>query len=64
MTKTDEAENCIRKRITINDENYYLVVGTDFVMATVPYENRPERMNERRVVETLCDEITTALGGE
>lgn len=61
MSQDYEEERCIRKRITINDENYYLVVGDTFVMATVPYENRPERMKERQVVESLCTEITSLL---
>jgi|WetSurMetagenome_2_1015567.scaffolds.fasta_scaffold432201_3 hypothetical protein len=58
----DQPENCTRKRITINGENYYLVVGRNFVMATIPAENRPDRLNERQIVETLCSEITEIMG--
>lgn len=58
MNQDFEEEKCIRKRITINDENYYLVVGKDFVMATVPHQNRPDRLNERIIVERICEEIS------
>ena len=61
MSQDYEEERCIRKRISINGENYYLVVGTTFVLATLPFENRPERLKERQIVETLCSEITELL---
>jgi len=56
--------NCVRKRIVIGGENFYLVVGQDFVTATVPYENRPENQKLREIVDELCKHITEALGGE
>ena len=61
MSQDYEEERCIRKRISINGENYYLVVGTSFVLTTIPAENRPERLKERQIVETLCSEITELL---
>lgn len=54
---------CKRKRVEIAGENYYLIVGKDWVQATVPRENAPENNDTRVVVETLCREITGLLGG-
>lgn len=53
-----------RRRIVIDNENFYLTVGTNFVFATVPRENDPMMAGTRLIVETLCREITTALGGD
>ncbi len=57
-------EPCKRKRITINNENFYLVVGKTFVDCTVPHENRPENLELRNVVDTLCGEISKMMGKE
>lgn len=57
-----DCETCIRKRIVINGENYYLIVGKDFVDVTVPQENRPDRVAERMIIDTLCAEITNIMG--
>jgi len=54
-------ESCVRRRVEINGENYYLTVGRTFVTATVPHENRPDRENERLVVETLCAAISEVM---
>jgi len=50
-------------KIIIDGENYYLVVGKNFVHATTPHENRPENEKLRRIVDAICHEVTEAQGG-
>jgi hypothetical protein len=59
-----EGEHCVRSRVVIDGENFYVTVGRNFVDATVPRENSNDRAKLRRIVKTLCDEITRRLGGE
>ena len=54
-------EECKRKRMEINGKNFYLVVGKDFIEATVPHENRPESLDLRNIVDTLCTEASELL---
>lgn len=63
MTKKQDVKPCTRHKVVIDGENFYLVVGENFCHATTPYENRPENEKTRRVVDTLCEEITRAQGG-
>ena len=61
-----KAENVIRKRVPIKnekgiEENYYLIVGKTSVMATCPFENRPENRQHRLAVESLCEAISGVL---
>ena len=57
----DTEQICTRKRAIINGENYYLVVGDDFVEATVPRENDPAMSEARVIVESLCSAITRVM---
>lgn len=54
----------IRKKVIINEENFYLYVSDKAVDCTVPRENDPIMSDTRKIVETLCREITEARGGE
>lgn len=63
MSVLDE-QPCTRRRVVIGNENFYLLVGADFVMATIPHENRPDNMPLREIVEKLCEVITEMMGGE
>ena len=58
-----EGELCKRKVIEIKNENFYLIVGKNFIDATIAHENRPENLELRMIVETLCREATTLLEG-
>lgn len=57
------AEEGKRIRFEINGERYYVTGtraadgGIDFT-PTVPFENRPEMIKERLVVEKLCSELS------
>lgn len=55
-------EKCRRKRVSIGGENFYIVVGKEFIMATVPYENRPESTELRLAVEGVCVTATELMG--
>jgi len=54
---------CKRIKTVIEGENFYLIVGQDYVHATTPYENRPENHKLRVLVDTLCLAISRAQGG-
>lgn len=56
-----EVDDCIRRRVEIGGQNFYLMVGKRFVDCTVPHENRPESLELREIVETLCREITEIM---
>lgn len=55
-------EKCIRKRVEIGGENFYIVVSDKRVDVTVPHENRDENKELRIIAETLCCQITECLG--
>lgn len=57
-------EKCKRKRVEIGGENFYLVVGENFITATVPAENRPDQKGLRNIVDTLCAEASKLMKGE
>ena len=54
-------EFCIRKKVIIDNQNIYVVVGKNFVHATVPFENRVENLQLRTTVDALCEAISEAL---
>lgn len=54
-------ERCTRKRIDIDGENFYIVVGDSFVQATIPEENFSKNKRVREVVELLCEGITGVM---
>lgn len=58
-----DVESGVRKRITINGENFYLFVSQNEVFCTVPRENDVNMTEVRRIVEVLCAEITEIWGG-
>lgn len=56
-----ESEDCTKKTVVIESENYYILVGDDFAMVTVPRENDPTMSKTRIIAETICSEISTEL---
>lgn len=50
-----------RRRIEIAGQNYYIFVGDSHVDVTLPYENRPENIEQRVLVNTLCKEISKLM---
>lgn len=61
MSSDIGGDHCIRRRVEINGENYYIILGNTFAHATTPFENRPERMNERMIVEAVVGAISAML---
>ena len=57
----EKPEDCIKKTVKINDENFYLTVGNNFAHVTVPRENDPFMSDTRMIAETLCSEITKTM---
>ena len=56
-----DVEDCTKKTVIIEKENYYLLVGDDFAMVTVPRENDPMMSTTRMIAETICAEITELM---
>ena len=56
-----DVEDCTKKTVIIEKENYYLLVGDDFAMVTVPRENDPMMSKTRMIAETICEEITELM---
>ena len=59
-----EAEQCRRRRVEIGGHNFYLIVGKTFIDATIPHENRPENMELRQIIDTLCLEVSALMAEE
>jgi len=56
-----DVEDCTKKTVIIEKENYYLLVGDDFAMVTVTRENDPMMSTTRMIAETICEEITELM---
>jgi len=50
-----------RRRVEINGENYYLLLSDNHIDITVPFENRPENVETRVLLNTLCKEISKLM---
>jgi len=51
----------LRRKIEIEGENFYVIIGKSFVDATVPRENSEDNRKLRTIVDKLCDCITEGL---
>lgn len=58
------SEDCVRRRIVIDGENYYLLIGKDFLDVTVARENSPDQSKVRNIVKQICDAVTEVRGGK
>ena len=59
--KENKPEDRTRTAVKTDDGNFYLVIGDDFVIGTVPRENDPLMWKTRNIVETICTEITRVM---
>lgn len=59
-----KGDDAVRKKVIIDGENYYLTIGKNFAHGTTPYENRPENEKIRRIVDMVCEAITSVQGGD
>jgi hypothetical protein len=57
------SEPCKRHKAVVFGENIYLIIGDNFVMSKVPYENRPESHKLRVSSDEMCNVITKSMGG-
>lgn len=58
---------CKRVRKEINGENVYVIVGADFTLVTLPYENRPGNKKMREMIEMVCgvsEEMQRKMAGK
>ena len=51
----------LRHRIEISGENYYILLTDNHLDLTLPYENRPENIEQRVLLNTLCKEISKLM---
>ena len=63
MNEDLKGETCIRRKVIVGKENYYLAIGKNFIHVTIPRENDPDRKHERLAMEMVCQEINTIRGG-
>jgi len=59
-------EDCKRRCIEFNQENNYLMVGMSeegipWIDLTVPHENRPENLEHRLLMDTICSSVNDLL---
>jgi len=52
---------CVRRKMVIDGEHFYLVVGKTFIQCVVPRENSPEQSKLRDTIETMCTHVTELL---
>lgn len=52
-----KGEKCVRRKLEIDGENYYLVIGKGFLHITCPRENDSSMSKERTALERLCQEV-------
>lgn len=57
-------EACGRYKVTLrNGQNFYFTMGENFIQCCPPFENRPENIETRMLLDDFCDAITEAMGG-
>ncbi len=59
-----DIDDCARHRVVMKDgTRFYFILGKDFIQCTPPFENRPENLKTRMILDSFCDAVTKALGG-
>lgn len=58
---SEKPDDCIRKKVVIADENWYLIVGKTFVLPTCPRENDPAMTTTRSLIDFICEQISKIL---
>lgn len=57
-------EECKRHVIKLrNGDNFYFMLGKDFIQCCPPFENRPENLETRMLLDDFCEAVTKAMGG-
>jgi hypothetical protein len=57
-------EDCKRHRVELrNGDNFYFMMGENFIQCCPPNENRPENLKTRMLLDDFCDAITKVMGG-
>lgn len=59
-----KGEPCVRLRKKIHGENYYIVIGRNFLHVTCPRENDPNMSHERRAIEEIQQAVNTIRGDQ
>ena len=54
-------ETCLKKRIVIKEDNYYLTVGKTFASLTIPHENRPDNLEKRLLFDLILGEVSNLM---
>jgi hypothetical protein len=57
----ETGEKCKRERCTILGENMYVAYSDNFITVTVPYENRPENLNNRLAIDRYCESFSEGM---
>ena len=63
MKEEQECDDGKRIRLPYGEDEYiYLFHGKKFIEATIPFENRPENLRTRGIVDTICNKATRVNG--
>ena len=50
-----------RRKETIDGENYYILLTDTHLDITTPFENRPENIKQRVIINHLCKSISKLM---
>ena len=60
MSEQDCKRHVLKLR---NGDNMYFMMGDDFIQCCPPFENRPENLETRMLLDDFCGKITEIMGG-
>ena len=64
MGKDTDIKDCKRHSVELrNGDTMYFMMGEDFIQCCPPFENRPENLQTRMILDDFCDAVTKILGG-
>jgi len=64
MGKDTDIKDCKRHSVELRSgDTMYFMMGDDFIQCCPPFENRPENLQTRMILDDFCDAVTKILGG-
>ena len=64
MGKDTDIKDCKRHSVELRSgDTMYFMMGEDFIQCCPPFENRPENLQTRMILDDFCDAVTKVMGG-
>ena len=64
MGKDTDIKDCKRHSVELRSgDTMYFMMGDDFIQCCPPFENRPENLQTRMILDDFCDAVTKVMGG-